>query len=148
MGVMVGGFGSAISEFKLHNISGAITWRIIGVLSLVIALAESTCRVIDCSVFHGMTVYYCAMFTYTRFMTAVDFKHGSDIYDWGIYTACDATDIVPHRHNLLILAICVCTHAVHIQHWCSCSVTSPTSSKHSVWPSWGWHGWLRCNSWT
>ena len=75
LSTMVGGFGSAILEFKLHNISGAITWQIVGALSLVIALAESTCRVIDCSAFHGITVYYCAMFTDTQFMTAVDFKY-------------------------------------------------------------------------
>ena len=41
--------------------------------------------------------------------------------------------IVPRRHNLLILVVLVCSHAVHIQHWCSCSAT--TSSKHSVWRS-------------
>ena len=75
MNVMVGGFGLVILEFNLHNISGAITWRIIGALSLVIALADTTCGVSDSSVFHGITVYYCIMFICTQFMTAVDYKY-------------------------------------------------------------------------
>jgi hypothetical protein len=35
-------------------------------------IAESTCRVIECSIFHSITVYYCAMFSCIRIMTAVD----------------------------------------------------------------------------